>query len=160
MTLKKLKDLLEYREGGLYWKRRMSPKALIGDRAGFRKSNGYRYVVIEGRHYLEHRLVFLYNYGYLPKYIDHIDGDKENNEITNLRACTSCQNNYNRKIRSDNTSGVKGVSWYKPYNKWVCKIWVDKKPIFLGYYEDLELAELVVHEARLHYHRDFANLTN
>lgn len=64
-----------------------------GARAGrLNPRNGYRYVSIKGRDQLEHRVIFLLHHGYLPDYVDHINGDKADNRIENLRATTNGQN--------------------------------------------------------------------
>jgi hypothetical protein len=67
---------------------------------------------------------------------DHKDLDKTNNQRHNLRICTFSQNNANTNVRKDNTSGYKGVQWYKPYQKWRARLG-DKH---LGYFSDKESA--------------------
>lgn len=74
--------------------------------------------------------------------VDHINGNTHDNRKENLRACTRQENSMNQGMRSDNTSGYKGVLWYH-YNgvdKWQASIQVNKKKISLGYYEKLEEA--------------------
>ena len=88
--------------------------------------------------------------------IDHIDGNKSNNKIENLRAVKRSQNQWNAKIRKDSTSGVKGVLWHKRDCKWAASIRFHNKSKSLGCYDDLELAELVVQEARILYHGEYA----
>ena len=68
------------------------------------------------------------------------------------------QNAYNTKIRTNNTSGVKGVSWHKKDKKWRVRVCVDGVNNFIGNFDDLELAELVAIEARDKYHGKFARL--
>jgi len=63
-------------------------------------------------------LIFLYHHGYLPKFVDHIDGNKKNNRIENLREATKSQNAMNQKVSTRNTSGIKGVMWHKRDKKW------------------------------------------
>ena len=96
------------------------------------------------------------HYGYLPKYIDHVDGDSVNNRIENLREATNQQNAYNQKLRKNSTSGVKGVNWDKDTNKWRVRIQINGKHTHIGSFEDLMLAELVAVEARDKYHKEFA----
>lgn len=72
--------------------------------------------------------------------VDHINGNTYDNRKSNLRICTRQENSMNQAMRSDNTSGYKGVLWYH-YNgvdKWQATIQVNKKKISLGYYEKLE----------------------
>jgi hypothetical protein len=69
-------------------------------------------------------------------HIDHIDGNGLNNQKENLRICTGTQNQGNSKIRKDNTSDIKGVSWHKVNNKWVSHISINGKRKNLGYFSD------------------------
>ncbi len=66
------------------------------------------------------------------KYVDHIDNNKENNTLINLRYATAQQNNQNRSISSKNTSGTKGVNWNKKAMKWRAQICINGKLIHLG----------------------------
>ena len=73
--------------------------------------------------------------------VDHIDNDKSNNNIANLRWATHSENNPNRTMMSNNTSGVKGVSWDKDTNKWRSQINIDGININLGRFVHLEDAK-------------------
>lgn len=119
-------------------------------------SNGYKTVSIQGRAYKVHRIVYKMVHGKVPEMLDHIDGNPSNNNISNLRPCSHSSNGYNRKINTNNTSGVKNVCWSKHHNKWKVDVQVNKKRYCFGYYKDLELAELVATEARNKYHGRFA----
>ena len=107
-------------------------------------------------YYLAHRIIFLLHHGFIPEIIDHIDGNPSNNSITNLRAATKSTNALNRHARVDNKIGIKNVCWSKLRKKWVVNMNINKKKTQLGYFEDLELAELVAIEARNKYHGEFA----
>ena len=160
LTVDLLKHLFDYDKetGNLIWKVSNARSQKIGDIAGsFDTSLGYVRVGISGKRYYAHRLVFLYHKGYLPKTIDHINGDKVDNRIGNLRAVTASQNQHNRKINSNNTSGYKGVSYYARTNKWCAKIRLESKRINLGYYKTPEEADAVVRKAREELHGSFAN---
>jgi hypothetical protein len=89
-------------------------------------------------------------------FVDHIDGNGLNNQRSNLRICTREQNQRNRPKNKNNKSGYKGVFWDKERNKWQAKIMVDKKPIYLGRFDDLELAGFVYQEAARKYHKEYA----
>lgn len=93
-------------------------------------------------------------YGYR---IDHIDGNKLNNQPSNMRLATLAENARNALLRSDNTSGVKGVQWYKRYGKWMAIICVNGRNRNLGYFADKLNAENAVKAARLRLHREFSN---
>lgn len=80
------------------------------------------------------------------KVTDHINRNKLDNRRSNLRIATVSLNNFNTKIRSDNTSGVKGIYWSKEHNKWRPNISVMGKRIYLGLYEKMEDAILIRNE--------------
>lgn len=127
------------------WNSRFAGKATgtIG-RAG---KNNLSYVLlrIDDRLYKAHRIAWLYVYGENPLTIDHIDGNGINNRISNLRAATRSQNQCNRGIQTNNSSGYKGVSFSKIHNKWAAYIKKDRKKKHIGLYESAEMA----HQARL-----------
>ena len=136
----------DYQDGNLI--RKSGRVNEIGQIAGcVHKGTGYIHVKIKAKSFKAHRLVFLYHNGFLPEFVDHIDGDKANNRIENLRAATKEENCRNQKIRSTNKSGCKGVKWVKCKNKWQVEVCRNYKQINFGYYEDLELASLVAIEA-------------
>ena len=154
-----LHQIFEYCNGELYWKIKPSRITNIGDVAGTEKSSsGYKSVRIMNGHFLIHRMIFLYHHGYLPEFVDHIDGNVFNNKIENLREATKSQNLHNSKKYKNNTSGVKGVSWNKKEKKWSARIWKNNKTYYLGFYCDLKEAEKVVNEFRQKIHGEFANI--
>lgn len=105
-------------------------------------SNGYPRVLVNGKARKVHRVVFLIHHGHLPKYIDHIDGDKANNRIENLRECTRSQNQQNTGLLSNNSSGFKGVSWSKRLKKWFVQLRINGESIHLGFFNNkIEAAE-------------------
>lgn len=101
-----------------------------------------------------HRLVMKCNDSKLD--IDHINHIKNDNRKSNLRIVTRCQNNMNMSKRSDNTSGVTGVIWYKTKNKWRAEIIVNKKHISLGYYKNFEDAVKARKEAEEKYFGEYS----
>jgi hypothetical protein len=90
--------------------------------------------------------------------IDHIDSDGLNNRRANLREATTSQNNHNQRIRGDNTSGFKGVSWDKRCGKWRADIRLDGKNRFLGYHATLEAAAEAYAAASADLHGQFGRL--
>ena len=162
LTVDLLNHLFEYDKetGNLIWKIKPSSRGhsvKVGDIAGTLKSHGYICVGINYNSYRAHRLIFLMHKGYLPKTIDHINGDKLDNRIENLRAATVGQNQHNRKTNANNTSGYKGVSWNKAQKKWTARITLERKIIHLGYFANVEEAAEVVRKAREELHGSFAN---
>ena len=89
---------------------------------------------------------------------DHIDGNSLNNCRSNLRLATYAENNRNTRVRRDNTSGYKGVSWAADRGKWVAVICVDKCQRWLGAFDDPAEAAIAYNEAALRYHGEFARL--
>ena len=159
ITQLQIKDLFEYKNNSLYWKNvKVNRYVKNGALAGSNHHSGYRNIKINGKLYSEHRLIFLYHYGYIPKEIDHIDGNSLNNDINNLRMVTKSQNAMNRKSRKNSSSIYKGVCWDKIRNKWVVHITINKKLKYLGRFINEKEAALVYNEAAIKYHGEYAKL--
>lgn len=88
--------------------------------------------------------------------IDHINRNRLDNRICNLRACTLQENNMNKSIQCNNTSGIQGVSWDKNRNKWLVHITVNRKQIHLGYFNTIEEAAEARRQAEIEYFGEFA----
>jgi hypothetical protein len=89
--------------------------------------------------------------------VDHIDNNKENNHISNLRWATYRENSQNASISKRNTSGVKGVTFKKDHKKWCAFIRIDCINVHIGYYNTIEEAQ----EARINKANEvFGNFTN
>ena len=98
----------------------------------------HSYVTINSRLYLAHRLAWLWVHGRFPRWqIDHINGDRHDNRIANLREATNAQNQMNRRKRdSRTTSRFKGVSWAKRERRWRSCIVKAGRQSSLGYFRD------------------------
>jgi len=157
ITQDDIKRLFIYNGENLIW--RVQPKydVFIGDVAGSMKSSNYRQIGIKGKLYYAHILIFLYHYGRMPKEIDHIDGNKFNNKIKNLRECTRSQNCWNTGTPKTNTSGIKGVSWRSDRGKWRAYIKLHGKTIYLGCFKHIKDAGDAVSKKRVELHGEFAN---
>jgi len=109
----------------------------------------YRTISIEKEMYQEHRLIWCWYYGVDPgSYeVDHINGNKKDNRIENLRLVDRKGNSRNHPMKKNNTSGHTGVSWVGRLNKWRAYINEDYKQVGLGYYDTLEEAIQVRKEA-------------
>lgn len=92
--------------------------------------------------------------------VDHIDGNRLNNQRSNLRLATSSQNKMNRGPRKDNTSGYKGVSWHSQRLKWTARVKAGQKYIHLGLFDSKEAAALAYNSAARLLHGEFAWLNN
>jgi hypothetical protein len=156
MTQEEAHQLWRYDQGKLYWRIAANRRLKIGDEAGCVHGNGYREVGIRGKVYGIHRVVFLMFHGYIPKQVDHIDGNPLNNNVENLRAANSSVNGFNRKINVSSSSGVKNVSRCSVRNKWTVAIMRDGKSHFYGAFDSLSDAAAIAAQARLQLHGDFA----
>ncbi len=154
ITQERLKEGYDYKDGYLYY-RKPKPKVKVGDKAGWTRPDGYCGMTVDGKTYPTHHLIWLWNYGVLPKYVDHIDRNPRNNKIENLRLATVSQNQHNTKTRCDNTSGVKGVNWCKMTNKWRARVQVENRRINLGAFETVEAAKVAIQDARQNLHGEF-----
>jgi len=87
--------------------------------------------------------------------VDHIDGDGLNNRRANLRLATVSQSMCNAKMRSDNSSGYRGVAFVRAENKWAAYITVQKKRLSLGRFDTAESAHDAYVAASAKYHGDY-----
>ena len=154
---KKLQELFDYRNGELYWKERINSSIDLSKPAGKIEKNGYRSIGIEGKLYKAHRLIWKYHYGRDPKeFIDHIDGNRVNNNIENLREATHQQNGFNRGPQKNNKLGIKGVIKYG--NKYRATIIINGKNKHLGMFFTIEEARLVREESEKKLFKEFSVL--
>lgn len=133
---------------GLFrWKVSRSNQIRAGDLAGSVSiSHGYIYIEIDGQSYRASILAWFYTKGeWPPLFVDHKDGDKSNNVLTNLRLATRSQNNANARLRKDSSSGFKGVSYVPRLGKFRAYTRENGKHKHIGVYNTAEAA----HEAYL-----------
>lgn len=104
-------------------------------------THGYIQIMINGRNYTAHRLAWLYEYGEFPEgMIDHVNRDRTDNRIANLRTATGTQNLANARRSSTNTSGFKGVSYCRRTGKYEAYVHINGKKKYLGMYVTAEEA--------------------
>jgi hypothetical protein len=102
---------------------------------GYKDSGGVKHT------FRAHRLAFWFVTGSIPKEIDHIDRNRSNNAWVNLREVTRPDNNRNtHRLRANNVSGKRGVSWVAERNQWMARIVLGGRPIHLGMFADLDAA--------------------
>jgi len=155
ITPELIRQLIRFDEasGKYFWRRR--PVELFVDEVDCRKWNtrfagretlvtktsGYNQCRIFGKPYRAHRVIWAYHYGSWPEnQVDHINADRADNRIQNLRLVTNQENNKNKRLSANNTSGIMGVCWDKSRGKWSAQIRVDFVRINLGRFDDMELA--------------------
>lgn len=121
-----------------------------GAMVGTTLPNGYLRTFIAYKSYYVHRLIFLYEYGYIPREIDHANGVKVDNRLVNLRECKRTGNEGNKFLRSNNTSGFKGV--FRHGDKWYAKL----SNYYLGMFPTREDAARAYDKAAMIHYGDFA----
>ena len=140
LTKERLDELLDYDPdtGEFRWRVSRGPRK-AGAVAGGPHQTGYAVIRIDSVQYLTHRLAWLTTYGeFPPEQTDHINHDRSDNRISNLRAVSNAENALNQKIAKNNTSGSVGVYWYPKIGKWVAAIRVRQKYIHLGCFAEKE----------------------
>ena len=143
LTAEYLRSILDYNpETGIFTRKvSTSRRVKVGDVAGCQNGGGYLLIRVCSRLHRAHRLAWLHTYGVWPKdQIDHINRNRSDNRISNLREVTNKQNGQNASKRSDNTSGHPGVYWHKRDSKWQAGIMHNQKIIHLGLFATLEEA--------------------
>ncbi len=159
LTADRVREVLSYDEisGELRWKVSPGNQILDGTLAGKYETNGRLRIKIDGKLYLGHRLAWLHYYGSWPeKFIDHINGNPQDNRISNLRQATNQQNSFNQKRPRNNTTGFKGVNFHKRHSLYQAYIKADGKRIHLGYFEDPKEAHVAYVAAAKKYHGEFS----
>lgn len=147
--IQELRDMFEYHEDG-YLIRKSTGKP-CGKRAN--RHTGYAIVGVGKRRLCAHRIIFAIVYGEIPVgEVDHINGDRMDNRIENLRDVSSSENMHNSKKRKDNSSGFPGVTWYALCQKWRAQIMADKRQIHIGDFDDFEDAVQARKKAKIKYH--------
>lgn len=158
LTQERLKQVVSFEPTtGVFTRILKAKRAVIGRELGYKKSNGYIALSIDGQKYFAHRLAWLYVYGEFPKHdVDHIDGDRANNKIENLRDVTRSVNLQNLKAaKSHNKStGVLGA-YLHISGKFMSRIQVNKKDVYLGLFETAEQAQQAYLTAKQQFHKGY-----
>lgn len=154
ITGENVHEVFEYRDGELYWKISKRGIKRRDKRAGTYQ-HGYTQIRYKKVHYYAHSIVWLMHHGELPELLDHIDGNRQNNRIENLRLATKSQNTAHATgLRVDNKSGFRGV-WQKR-NKWAAGIRHQGQKYDLGRFDSKEEAALAYDAAARRFFGEFA----
>jgi len=140
-TQSDVRSLFDYNpeNGVVTWKKlAVKNQMKVGDVAGYITDRGYMRVEIGKVSYYLHRIVWLYVYGVFPDGdIDHINHNRADNSISNLRDVCRIENGQNRSKGRNNTSGVVGVGWHKMKGKWQARITIGKELLHLGSFNEI-----------------------
>lgn len=153
LTAENLREYLSYDpETGLFtWVKSLNPRAPVGRVANCKLPTGYIQVSIFGEQYLAHRLAWFYHYGFWPKYqVDHINGVRDDNRISNLRDVPLHTNRENMRSPIGKNPYL-GASRRKD-GKWIAQLRANKKTYWLGSYGTPEEAHAAYVEAKRKLH--------
>jgi hypothetical protein len=158
VTQEYLKSILRYdpETGEFVWLEGLSYYAPAGTGAGWLEQ-GYNNIKIKNKSYRAARLAWLYVYGMWPtKFIDHINGNRGDDRISNLREASAAENNRNRKIRTDSKTKLKGVYFNERSGKYESKIHVNGHSMWLGSFPTAKDAHQAYYEAAQKHFGQFA----
>jgi len=131
---------------------------LSGRVAGSQSGKRYWYIQFRGHKFPAHRLAWFFENGEWPDGdIDHINGDKQDNRIANLRPASRSENLWNSKKRKDNKTGEKNVFWLARDNKWLVRVHANGKSHLIGRFapDHYDQAVLAARKARANLHKEF-----
>jgi hypothetical protein len=154
-----LKLMLSYEAstGRFFWKVRRGRGAPGKEAGRMNKGNGRWYIVVDGKHFLRSRLAWFYEFGWWPEEVDHINRDRLDDRIGNLRSCTRRQNNLNKDVVVQNKAGIRGVSWHPKYRTWSTRIKeAPGKTLHLGTFACMGRAIKTHRKAERKYYGEFA----
>lgn len=142
--------------GVLFWLKNRGMRGVAGREIKRRNPGGYAEINFAGKSYLAHRIIWWLVFGAEPDgEIDHINGNRADNRLSNLRLADRAQNARNCKVRSTSSTGVKGVS--RDRNTFRASCYAKGVRHYLGNYKTIEAAETAVREFREKNHNEFCN---
>ena len=140
---------------GVFTWRVTRSRTRAGSVAGAPNAGGYLIIRFEKTPHYAHRLAWFFVHGHFPEIdIDHRDGDRQNNRISNLRPCNDQQNQRNRLPTGHGNSNFKGVSWHAKLGKWKAEM----RECYLGVFESEEDAARAYDVAALNRDAEFARI--
>ena len=161
LTQSRLQELVSYdQKTGIFHRLLPVSNILAGPIHAKPNKIGYTRMHVDGRLYYLHRLAWLYVYGVWPVEIDHIDGNKANNKLSNLRDVSHAQNMQNMSKKSKAASGLKGAYFHPDCKMWQAKIRYQNKTKSLGYFKTPEEASAMYLQAKSNLHEFFTGRSN
>jgi hypothetical protein len=157
----RVQALLDYNpETGVFsWRLDVKGRARPpGKRAGCTNALGYVVIRVDDKLHYAHRLAWLVTHGSVPKGIDHINGDRGDNRLCNLRLADQRQNLRNKGKQANNRSGYKGVIWERRAGRWRADIRLETKSKMLGYFDTAEDAYAAYVTASRKYFGEFSRV--
>lgn len=161
LTVERLREIIHYNEntGEFTNVGNRSARSRDGERAGFLRKDGYYAVGVDGVHHLAHRLAWFYVHGCWPaEMVDHINGDRGDNRLVNLREAKVWQNAANSSARSTSVTGVKGVSYDGKKKKYTARTMVQSRLYNLGYFASKEAATEAIVKVHQEHQGPFARI--
>lgn len=159
---KELREWFDYspETGELFWKKSPATQIKVGMKAGYKGAKGYYRVKIKGQLYLLHRVIWALHNGEWPKEcLDHVNGDKSDNRISNLREATWTENRRNGSQRGGK-SQYTGVTWHNQTKKWMARFRGEGDQVFLGLFSCEKEAAKAYNKAAKNVYGDFAGLNH
>ena len=165
MTKPTQKELLEYLSydadtGILTWIKKPSKKIVLNSRAGSQTETGYRTLYFKGKKYQEHHVIWCIVHGQFPTMqIDHIDQDRSNNAINNLREVSQSENSRNRARARRTRLGEVGIWWCRRRRKYVAEITLNRKKVYQKTFDDIDdaIRERKAKALELGFHENHGN---
>ena len=157
LSHERLKELVIYRaeDGSFVWNKGR-PGAGGGKPCGSLKPSGYVLIRLDGKFFRAHRLAWFYIHGEWPAdEIDHINGNRSDNRICNLRVASRSRNSCNKPMRKDNQTGAKSVLYFKDWGAYYVRFNLNKTTYNFGPFTSFDEAKVVAIEKRKEAHGEF-----